>query len=53
MRHELVRQRGALRSLRVAEGVEIVPVSLQDSGDSRLHLIICGSISEPISVCRS
>lgn len=58
MRHEvktesLVRQRGALRSLKAAEGAKIVAVNLQDSGDSRLDLIRCGPISYPISVCRS
>lgn len=48
-----MRQRGALRSLKAAEGAEIVAVNLQDSGDSRSDLIRCGSISDPISVHRS
>lgn len=50
MRHEvktesLVRQCGALRSLKAAQGAQIVAVNLQD--------FRCGSISDPISVCRS
>lgn len=58
MRHEVktesfVRQHGALRSLKAAEGAEIAAANMQDSGDSRLDLIRCGSISDPISVCRS
>lgn len=36
----LVRQCGALRYLKAAEGAEIVAMNLQDSGDGRLDIII-------------
>lgn len=49
-RGSLVRQRGAPRSLKSAEGAEIVALNLKYSEDCFLNLIIC--TSDPIFVCR-